>query len=79
MPTFALFHLVNELLCIIACRRVVRQPHAGRVVIFSTWPANMEVIAGHFGGLHHSICICLSPRGCRIASASLSHSAAISR
>ena len=45
--TFALFHLANELLCIIACRRVVRQPHAGRVVIFSTWPANMEVIAGH--------------------------------
>jgi len=45
--TITLFHLANEMLSMIARRSIVGQHHAGLVVIFSTWPADIEVISGH--------------------------------
>ena len=48
--TVAPFNLTNKALSIIARCGVIRQKHAGLVVIFSIRPANMEVIARH-GGL----------------------------
>ena len=47
--TIALFDLANKAFGIIPRRGVIRQKHAGLVVIFSIRPANMEVIARHRG------------------------------
>ena len=45
--TITLFHLANEMLSMIARRSIVGQHHAGLVVIFSIWPADIEVISEH--------------------------------